>query len=90
MYLVVYDITDKKRLNKIARIMDKYGTRVQKSVFECELTKDKLLQLRADIEKKLKPDTDSVRFYFVCDACIGKAEVDGVGTIPEKSDFIIV
>jgi CRISPR-associated protein Cas2 len=35
--LLAYDITDQKRLAKVARICEDYGVRVQYSVFECRL-----------------------------------------------------
>ena len=36
-YLIIYDITDNKRLQKIAKIMEDYGERIQRSVFEIEI-----------------------------------------------------
>ena len=35
--IVGYDITDPKRLHRIARICEDYGVRVQYSIFECRL-----------------------------------------------------
>lgn len=35
--LVAYDITQEKRLHKVAKICEDYGVRVQYSVFECHL-----------------------------------------------------
>ena len=35
--LLAYDISDQKRLAKVARICEDYGVRVQYSVFECRL-----------------------------------------------------
>lgn len=37
-YLAIYDITDAKRLNKVANILQDYGVRIQKSVFELRLS----------------------------------------------------
>ena len=34
MLLIVYDITEPKRLRKVARLLEKYGIRVQNSTFE--------------------------------------------------------
>ena len=39
MYIVSYDIKSNKLRNKIAKVMEGYGIRVQYSVFECKLTK---------------------------------------------------
>lgn len=38
--LVAYDITDPKRLAKVAKTCEDYGVRVQYSVFECHLDED--------------------------------------------------
>lgn len=37
MYIVVYDICDRKRLKQVSRCLSSYGRRVQKSVFECDI-----------------------------------------------------
>lgn len=39
--LVMYDISDNKRRTKLAKLLLGYGVRIQKSVFQCELTSDK-------------------------------------------------
>jgi CRISPR-associated endonuclease Cas2 len=39
-YLVCYDVVLDRRRNKVAHILEGYGLRVQKSVFECVLTPD--------------------------------------------------
>ena len=36
MVVIVYDIADNKRLQKVARYMERNGVRVQKSVFEVD------------------------------------------------------
>ncbi len=36
LLLIVYDITEPKRLRKVARLLEKYGIRVQNSTFELE------------------------------------------------------
>lgn len=33
MYVIAYDIADEKRLRRVARLMERHATRVQKSVF---------------------------------------------------------
>ena len=36
-YLVCYDIVSDRRRNKVSKLLEAYGLRVQKSVFECVL-----------------------------------------------------
>jgi hypothetical protein len=37
LHLVAYDISDPKRLSRVARVCKDYGIRVEYSVFECDL-----------------------------------------------------
>ena len=48
-YLVVYDIADPRRLRRMAKKAEKFGVRVQKSVFECFLTERERVQLVAEV-----------------------------------------
>ena len=41
-YLVCYDIRDERRLKRVGKMMKDYGTRVQYSVFEVDLERDRL------------------------------------------------
>ncbi len=73
--LITYDITDNKRRTKIFNILKSYGQWVQLSVFECpSLTDTQYAKLRSRLSKLIKPDSDSIRFYFLCATCLGKVE----------------
>ena len=65
--LLTYDIDgneaeDKKRLRLVAKICEKYGIRVQNSVFELEIDNKKLTLLKGELSAIIK-QKDSVRFY---------------------------
>ncbi|MBT3375845.1 MAG: CRISPR-associated endonuclease Cas2 [Lentisphaerae bacterium] len=62
-YLAVYDIADPKRLRRVAKVMEAYGNRVQKSVFECTLSDQAFTDLQRWAKKVLEPAEDSVRIY---------------------------
>jgi CRISPR-associated protein Cas2 len=62
-YLVCYDVVLTKRRNKIAHLLEGYGMRVQKSVFECVLTEHQYAMLNRKLSKFIKADEDQVRFY---------------------------
>jgi len=49
-FLVIYDIADDKRLYRVAKTMEDFGERVQKSKFEMELTES---QLKKNIKKTI-------------------------------------
>ena len=59
-YLVAYDIRDDRRLRGIAGCMEGYGTRVQYSVFVCDLSDREKVLMRGDIEGLMKTSEDSV------------------------------
>lgn len=59
-YLVAYDIRDDRRLRQIAGCMEGYGTRIQYSVFVCDLSDRERVEMRRDIETLMKRSEDSV------------------------------
>lgn len=72
--VVSYDISEDKRRTKIHNVLKSYGQWVQYSVFECQLTNTQYAKLRSRLNRLIKPDTDSVQFYFLCACCFGKIE----------------
>ncbi len=75
MFVVVcYDIRSDQRRNKVGKILEGFGTRVQKSVFECDLQLKHLQKLKQRLTKVLG-DEDSVRYYYLCANCLPKVEV---------------
>jgi CRISPR-associated protein Cas2 len=59
-FLVAYDIRDDRRLRSIATCMEGYGTRVQYSVFVCDLSDRERVLMRGDVETLMKMSEDSV------------------------------
>jgi CRISPR-associated protein Cas2 len=59
-YLVAYDIRDDRRLRGVAVCMEGYGTRIQYSVFVCDLSDREKFVMRGDIEARMKVSEDSV------------------------------
>ena len=45
LHLIAYDISDGKKLRKVARLCEDYGIRVEKSVFECDLDNNQFAEL---------------------------------------------
>lgn len=75
MHIVVaYDVPDDKRRSRIADTLLDYGTRIQESVFECELPPDRFAKLKHRLGKLLKAEEDSVCIYHLCSACRSKIE----------------
>ncbi|SFE57758.1 CRISPR-associated protein Cas2 [Peptostreptococcus sp. D1] len=68
MYIIlIYDIcTDENSANvhrKVFSICKKYLTHIQKSVFEGNLTKLKLMELELELKKCIRKDMDSVIIF---------------------------
>jgi CRISPR-associated protein Cas2 len=59
-YLVAYDIRDDRRLRSVATCMEAYGTRIQYSVFICDLSAQEAVLMRSDIETRMKITEDSI------------------------------
>jgi CRISPR-associated protein Cas2 len=60
MYVIAYDITDTKRLRKVAKYCESVGIRVQNSIFECDI--DNIEEIKKDLNKICKDD-DKIFFY---------------------------
>lgn len=62
-YLICYDIVNDRRRNKVAHLLEGYGMRVQKSVFECVLNDHQYEMLNRKLNRYLNANEDQVRFY---------------------------
>ena len=66
--LVTYDIrtadtAGERRLARVATVCERYGTRVQYSVFECRVSDVTLVRLFGELEDVIDPLEDSVHVY---------------------------
>jgi CRISPR-associated protein Cas2 len=87
--VITYDISEDKRRTKIHKILKSYGQWMQFSVFECDLTETQYARLRLRLSKLIKPDQDSIRFYFLCACCKGKVERIGGEQVRDDSIFFV-
>ena len=91
-YVVAYDIENDRTRTRVSEVLEGYGPRVQKSVFECELEPADLDRLTSRLRRELekapeKAPGGSVRIYRLCASClvasIGIGDVEqGVGDKP--------
>ena len=68
MTLVSYDVSTvdaagRKRLRKVAKECVNYGQRVQNSVFEGEISKVQILNLRKELEPHIDKELDSIILF---------------------------
>jgi CRISPR-associated protein Cas2 len=90
-YIVAYDISDPKRLRKVARTCEDYGYRKQYSVFLCRLSATDFVKLRNKLYDIIKLDADQVLFIPVCGKCVNAIEAIGRPTeAADAKDVVVV
>jgi len=89
--LLVYDIAAPKRLRRVAKVCEDFGLRVQKSVFECWLEKDRFDQLWHALLDEIDPKKDSLVAYTL-DATAAKTrrQAGNLTILTEKRTRVIV
>ncbi len=93
LIVVSYDIVNNSKRDRIVKVLQAYGTRVQKSVFECDLVDRERLNVYSKLTRIMKEyphETDSIRFYKICASCLKLVEIIGAGEIQLRPQFIIV
>lgn len=88
--VVAYDISDDKRRERVSKILEGYGERVQYSVFECRLDRMQYLRLRHALAEAIKPEEDVISFYFLCEADVRRIERIGRGPPRFEKEAVIV
>lgn len=79
-YLIAYDIQDDGNRLRVSTLLLDHGDRVQKSVFEAELTREELKEILGKAAKYLEEE-DSLRVYPLCQACAKR--IASLGRQPE-------
>jgi CRISPR-associated protein Cas2 len=70
--IIAYDISNDRKRDKVSKLLGRYGTRANYSVFECALTDSQLEDLREEILLLIDEQTDRVLFYPICKNCFMK------------------
>jgi len=89
LYVVAYDIPSDRRRTKVHKALCGFGQWTQYSLFECHLTEKELVTLRGKLDKLLKPEEDSVRFYPLCTPCVAKVVTIGSSKPAEQDVFVV-
>ncbi|WP_169940371.1 CRISPR-associated endonuclease Cas2 [Campylobacter sp. RM15925] len=72
-FVIAYDIQNSKNRKKLSDILEGLGYRVNLSVFECEINEAKLKKLIRELTPLVNSKKDSLRFYRICETCVGKS-----------------
>ncbi len=88
--IAAYDITDEKRLTRVAKVMLDYGVRVQKSIFEITVTNTVFQELKRRVEAIIVTEEDGVKYFPLCEQCAGTVEIIGQGqfTDPDSEYYV--
>ena len=95
LILVTYDVSTveaagRRRLRRIAQACEDYGTRVQKSVFECQVGQQEWVLLRERLLREISATEDSLRFYFLDEKAVQRIEHHGVGKPIDLTEPLIL
>jgi len=92
MLIVTYDISDDKTRTKFSKFLEKFGRRLQMSVFEISNSERILRLIVCEIENVFSKKivmTDSVLIFPVCKTCDAKVLRYG-RPVQEESDLVMV
>jgi CRISPR-associated protein Cas2 len=90
-YIVAYDISDPKRLRKVARCCEDFGVRKQLSVFLVRISATDFVRLRARLYDLIDLQEDQVQFIPLCGKCVNQIEAMGRPTeAADVHDVVIV
>lgn len=70
--VIAYDISDDRRRSQIVKMLEKYGVRVNYSVFECFFTESQYRKTKQALEDKMDKRDDSIVIYPLCVDCFTK------------------
>ncbi len=85
LYLIAYDITKAKRLNRVRKFLKGFSTGGQKSVFECFLTEGELNEVRSILLGLIDASEDRVHIFSMDGA--SRTHTLGIGVAPHDPAF---
>jgi CRISPR-associated protein Cas2 len=83
--LVAYDISDQKRLGKVARVCEDFGVRVQYSVFECRLEEAEFTEFWLQLLGEIDEEEDRLVAYKIDARCAKETMTAGRMVCSEKA-----
>jgi len=82
--IVAYDISDAKRLARVAKLCEDYGVRVQYSIFECRLEESNFETFWLKLLDLIDDDQDRVVAYKIDARCAKETLSAGTMVCSEK------
>lgn len=92
LYVVAYDIADRRRWQKVFKTLKGYGYWLQLSVFQCRLTARRRFEMMERLETSIKPSEDHVVILDLGPAEQTELRVESLGKsyeVPERRAIIV-
>lgn len=88
--IVSYDVVEDRRRTKVLKLLKGYGTRVQYSVFECDLNAAQFARLERELRGLIDLNTDSVRCYRLDTTAVARTQILGIGRVTIDPTYYFV
>lgn len=79
-HIVCYDISDDRQRDRVARLLDDVGDRIQFSVFQVFLPPASMEALLIRLEAEIDRSTNVISCFAICEACRDRSRTCGVGS----------
>ncbi|MQX38250.1 CRISPR-associated endonuclease Cas2 [Roseospira navarrensis] len=92
LYIITYDIADPKRWRRVWKVMNGYGAWLQLSVFQCRLSRKRLVQLRGALADIIETGADHVLILDLGPADAVKPRMESLGkavSVVERTPIIV-
>ena len=77
-HLIAYDVRDPKRLRKVAKILEGYGSRIQYSIFRVRVDRQTLEKLHWELNQVMEA-VDDLLVMPICKSCASKVPRHSTG-----------
>jgi len=88
LYLIAYDITDDRRLNRVRTVLKGYSTGGQKSVYECFLSNGELRSVMSMLNRLILASEDRVHIFRIDGR--SRTHVLGIAVQPKDTDYFYI
>ncbi len=88
LYLIAYDITDGRRLNRVRTFLKGYSTGGQKSVYECFLTDGELREVAVAVGRLIVSSEDRVHIFRIDGR--SRTHVLGIAVQPKDPSYFYI
>ncbi len=79
LFIITYDIADPKRWRRVWKVMNGYGEWLQLSVFQCRLSRKRLVQVRGALADIIENGADHVLIMDLGPADAVKPRLESLG-----------